>query len=421
MDQKDFKATLDEEIPKFEEQAKTDLQGAIDGLTSLEKQTRQGSDMNSTARILVKICDLCKEAGKFDLLGEQVQILSKKHGQLKGAITKMVQNVIDMLDSLDKEVKLQLIDVLRIVTDGKIYVEVERARLTRTLSKIREDEGKLEEAQEILTSLQVETFGSMDKREKTEFILEQVRLTLARSDFVLAAILSRKISTKSLDDVDLKLRYYELMIRIGIENDAYLDITKYYHQVLSSVTENWQDILSNVVYFIILSPYDNEQSDLLHRIAADPRLLELPMHQELVKCFTNVELMRWPRIEEIYGKHLRSTPVFNKEKGEKRYEALKNRVIEHNIRVVATYYSRITSARLEQLLDLNAAETESQLSKLVSSGSVYARIDRPAGLVMFERPLDSSSVLSAWSSDVGRLIDGIERVRQMVMKEFTMI
>ena len=37
----------------------------------------------------------------------------------------------------------------------QIYVEIERARLTRTLAKIKEDAGKITEAAEILQELQV--------------------------------------------------------------------------------------------------------------------------------------------------------------------------------------------------------------------------------------------------------------------------
>ena len=47
---------------------------------------------------------------------------------------------------------------------SKIFVEVERARLTRILSKIREEEGKIAEACDILQDLQVsrtlDAFGS---------------------------------------------------------------------------------------------------------------------------------------------------------------------------------------------------------------------------------------------------------------------
>lgn len=79
-------------------------------------------------------------------------------------------------------------------------MEVERARLTRTLSQIKEAEGDVVEACIILQELQVETYGSMDKREKTDFILEQIRLCLLKKDFTRAQIISKKISTKFFED-----------------------------------------------------------------------------------------------------------------------------------------------------------------------------------------------------------------------------
>lgn len=96
-------------------------QQAIDKLLSLEKQTRQASDLPSTSRILVAIVGISKNSGDWSLLNEQVQLLSKKHGQLKQAITKMVQVVMGFLDdtpSLDS--KLTVIETLRTVTEGKV-------------------------------------------------------------------------------------------------------------------------------------------------------------------------------------------------------------------------------------------------------------------------------------------------------------
>ncbi len=44
--------------------------------------------------------------------------------------------------------------------------------------------------------MQVETFGSMERDEKVQFILEQMRLCLARKDYIRTQIISKKISTK---------------------------------------------------------------------------------------------------------------------------------------------------------------------------------------------------------------------------------
>ncbi|CAG8767048.1 12696_t:CDS:2, partial [Acaulospora colombiana] len=128
---------------------------ALEQLLALEKQTRQAADLTSSTRVLIHIVKLCYQSGDWKLLNEYVILLSKKHGQLRQAITKMVQEVMTYLESTpDLKTKLELIDSLRTVTEGKIYVEVERARLTRLLSKIKEDEGKINEAADILQELQ---------------------------------------------------------------------------------------------------------------------------------------------------------------------------------------------------------------------------------------------------------------------------
>ncbi len=57
----------------------------------------------------------------------------------------------------------------------------------------------------------------------------------------------------------------------------------------------------------------------------------------------------------------------------------RQRVTEHNVLVVAKYYSRIRSERLAQLLDLPPPAAEEALSAMVVSGAVSAKIDRPAG------------------------------------------
>ena len=56
---------------------------------------------------------------------------------------------------------------------------------------------------------------------------------------------------------------------------------------------------------------------------------------------------------------------------------------EHSVLVVAKYYTRISIKRLAELLDLPAAEAEKQLSDLVVSKAVCAKVDRPSGLIQF--------------------------------------
>ncbi len=356
-----------------------------------------------------------------------------------------------------------------ILTLRQIFVEVERARVTRILSNIKREQGDIKSATDILCELQVETFGSMSRREKTEFILEQVALCIENNDWTQAGILSRKISTRYFgrkpkksqeeiekankekeerarlvkdetavgeqdapedDDVtDLKLRYYEQQITLCKHEDKYLEACKHYRQVLDTeAVENNPDQLSaalqRVVFFILLAPYDNEQNDLLHRIAADTRVAaSCPSEAQLLKLFTVPELMRWPNIEANFSPHLTSTDIFSATaspkdpKAHQRYLDLRKRVIEHNVRVIAKYYTRVTFPRLTSLLDLPPQETESVISELVTSKTIYARIDRPAQVVTFEKKREADEVLNEWSGNMKGLLGLLERIDHLITKE----
>ena len=50
--------------------------------------------------------------------------------------------------------------------------------------------------------LQVETFGSMERKEKVEFILEQMRLCVATKDIIRTQIISKKINPKFFDSTE---------------------------------------------------------------------------------------------------------------------------------------------------------------------------------------------------------------------------
>jgi len=134
--------------------------------------------------------------------------------------------------------------------------------------------------------------------------------------------------------------------------------------------------------------------------------------------------MRWPEVAKIFGPHLCSTDVFDAQPGQspdpkahKRWEDLRKRVIEHNVRVVAKYYTRIQMPRLTQLLDLTEDETEKYISELVTAKTVYAKIDRPARIVNFAKPRDADDVLNEWSANMKSLLGHLERIDHLITKE----
>ena len=148
------------------------------------------------------------------------------------------------------------------------------------------------------------------------------------------------------------------------------------------------------------------------------------VESRLVKLFTIPELMRWPMVAEQFGPHLCNTDVFDSKPGQsaedqpyRRWQDFRKRVIEHNVRVVAKYYTRIHTGRLTELLDLTEEETEKYISDLVTSKTIYAKIDRPARLINFAQPRDADDVLYEWSSDMKSLLNHLERIDHLITKE----
>ncbi|KIH54962.1 PCI domain protein [Ancylostoma duodenale] len=419
----DYASQVDEAIPKANAiAAKGDVAGALDSLANLEKLSRLGSDMKSNTRIV----KLCFDGKKWDLLNDTILTLSKKRLIIKMAIAKMVRDACEMVEKMpNEELKMKLVDTLRTVTAGKIYVEVERARLTSLVVKKLEAEGKLEEATNLILELQVETYGSMEIKEKVEFLLEQMRLTVARADYIRASIISNKISTKFFnsdkEDVqDLKLRFYNLMITIGLQDSKYLEVCRHYRAIFDTPKiakdhDKSKMVLKCAVIYCLLAPHTNEQWDLLNRIAIMRELELVPDYKALVELFINQELISWKNVivrhyEKILKK-ARGTGIFDGKDGEKRWKDLHMRVGEHNMRMISKYYTQITFDRLAELLDFPLNDMESFLCNLIVTGAITdAKIHRPSRVVNLRARKANLEQLDQWASNVHKLTETLNKI-----------
>ncbi|EGC29179.1 hypothetical protein DICPUDRAFT_84782, partial [Dictyostelium purpureum] len=300
----------------------------------------------------------------------------------------------------------------------------ERARLTKTLSKIKEDEGDVTEAAKILQDLQVETYSTMDKREKITFFIDQMRLCMNNKDFIRAQLIGNKVNRKTLledENQDLKVAYYEQMVRYYSHSSEYIEIARCYLQIyetpsIQKDTTQLHDTLKLISLFVTLSPSSNEQSDLLNRVYGFKPLGDIQVYKDLLNQFKTIELIRWTSFFEINKAELNTQKIFNGEKN--CWDDLRKRVIEHNVRVISTYYQKISTKRLAELLDLSLDESEKFVSDLVSNKTIFAKIDRPAGIATFIATNDPNKVLNGWASNVTQLLDLVEKTNHLIQREF---
>jgi hypothetical protein len=220
--------------------AASDLQGAIALLTKFEKKTRLLLEYEICADAVVLLVKLYQEAGDFKALNTAVLTISKHRQQHRKVIAAMMKECMSFLDTVkfpDNKDYLDYIQTLRTVSEGKIYLEVDSARLTMRVAKHKEAEGDLEEASRVLQEVAVETYGTMNKFEKAEFLLEQVRLCLVNKDFVRASIVANKVDRKVIraDDFQaIKLKYYDLMVQFYLQKNSTLQLCDCYLEVLNT-------------------------------------------------------------------------------------------------------------------------------------------------------------------------------------------
>jgi 26S proteasome regulatory subunit N5 len=163
--------------------------------------------------------------------------------------------------------------------------------------------------------------------------------------------------------------------------------------------------------------------------------------RELLKLFLCKELINFDALNQLYGKELMSLSVFKKDTphGQKSWEELKNRLIEHvsyscafnyihfiaitlnpftqNVRIIANYYTRINISRMAELLDLDELKTEEVLAKLVNNGTLKVKIDRPAGIIYFTQKKNQSEILNDWSKGLNELMACVNKTTHLIQKE----
>ena len=54
---------------------------------------------------------------------------------------------------------------------------------------------------------------------------------------------------------------------------------------------------------------------------------------------------------------------------------------------------------------------------MVVKKAVYARIDRPAGFVVFQKPAQASDILNSWSRNLAKLLDLVDKSCQQIQKD----
>jgi 26S proteasome regulatory subunit N5 len=124
------------------------LRDALSLLAGHEKRCRTLNDSPSLVRVCEASIEYCYQLGDYDALISTLNTLVTRRSQKTAAIQAMVRKAIawcvqapytpfPVSDQAEKINRDKLTTVLREITDGRIFLERERAQLTRALATIK--------------------------------------------------------------------------------------------------------------------------------------------------------------------------------------------------------------------------------------------------------------------------------------------
>ena len=253
-----------------------------------------------------------------------------------------------------------------------------------------------------------------------------MKLVLVRRDFVRVQILSRKISKKHISEKGLetqKVQFYSYLLRYFIHEKMTIDTAKAYQTIYDTYNKSDAELnldptgelknaaFQNFIIYLMIAPYDNEKVDLLN-IVNSLYARELDQNETLSKYlrkFLSFEIM--PFNDQEIEEQVRQYEPFREDQTEHAKTHLQEylrQLIQHNIRVIQKYYSRVRLARLAQLVGVSVDLAEKEIGDMVVNKRLTAKINRLHGIVSFLKNKQSTDVLNDWNYDIREMLEKIE-------------
>lgn len=411
---------------KYSNNGKILFEEALKLLLIEEKKQRKNDKEENTTYIVLAIAKLCKNFKRWKILEMQIFSIIKRHGQFKKTVQKLIQECISYIKQTpDITSRISFIDTLLTVSEGKIYLELERARLTMQKCQIFEYEKKdLRKAVEIVKDLQVETFNSVKQREKTKYIIEQIRLFLTIQDpgfFLRAKIRINNIKSKTLKIFpDLSLKFHRLNLEVFYKEEEFFKMSQTLLKLRNLIKFNQKEknyIAIEAVMACVFANYNKEQKKLLLYLKEDKHVQTIEYCKKLLKRFITHELIHWPYDSKlkIFVSNFAFTVKFSKKQNlESIFEF---RIIQHNIRTISLYYTYISTKRLSEFLKISSNIMEKFVSEMVVTKNIYASIDRLSNNISFQRKENEEYTIDQWSKQIDKIVHILETTSYQIQKE----
>lgn len=304
--------------------------------------------------------------------------------------------------------------------------------------KNEETQSNIDEAARILQDVQVETYGSMDHREKVEFILYQMKVMVKKDDMIRLLIVSRKVSEKTFKNQnieDLRVQYHAYLSIYQRFEQNYFESAKSMKAIVDSMLTgapelsklpavnefgfhfDLDSVFQNLIFYTIISEHSEEKTKLLKDIQSSYLTLleKKPVLERLVGGMLSKELVA----TDVDHWGIDKAEIFQPDfphSADHRVN-FKKQLIQHNVIICSNYYERVRVNRLAELSHVPPAELEEEACYLINSDIVQGKIDRVEGIIVFRRQRVDDEILDDWVKDVNNMLDLVNHTCNLIDRE----
>ncbi|ELP91034.1 26S proteasome non-ATPase regulatory subunit, putative [Entamoeba invadens IP1] len=412
----------------------TNYEQSYTELVAIEKFARNSEKMELLNKTVTALMENAWEHSTVETLVNVFHFILTRRAQQKSAIIVVVKKCAEYIQQLKAKGDFVHYEMMSksvcTETEGKVFVDIERARIVKDYALFLEHNKNLAEATQLMQSMHIETFTSLDKKERMDFLLVQLRISLECDDYLRAMLLSNKVNRTTIQSEgfeELRLEFCRLMVKYYSHEMNYIEncrmmlmcfetLTALKPEVKFEISENEflrtqkfcideSVALKLAVMYLICAEFIPEKKDLLTKLKGIRMLENFPVYQGAVEMFLTEEVIDSKRLVGVYVELYKSECAIHMERPVEEIAArLQLQITQHNVRIIAKYYHNITLSRFAELLGVTINELEKQICALVNSKQIFAKIDRPKALVSFVKTKDPKEVLDIWSEDIQQLL-----------------
>lgn len=433
-----------ETTPIYKTQLSPENEANLEKLYESEREARQNNNLDLSLKTVTQIMQIALETNDPARIIHTAKNLTSKRGQMIKSTSLIVRNCMAFIDKIsDLPSKISFLEAIKGICEKKIYLEVEYARCAMMLVKLTEgSENDLQAAAKIMENVQVETYGSMTKKEKMEFILYQMRIQFLLKDRTKLYIVAKKVNIKTLDEESfhlLKISYFLYFCHIHLkagEFDGCASTLEKVHEALGKVQDvselktldavirdnfaiflDKKTVAESILLFKCLQEHSETKVDELSALRAkfEVYLLASKKILELVDSFLSKEITTC----DVDYYEVKKQVIFSEKfpNSAELLQIMHKQLVKKNLVIVSRHFRKAKMQRIAELFDTLYETVEENLCELVLAKIVRGKIDRPGKVIEFLAEATETEIIDNWVRNINEIVDIIDFACERIERE----